>query len=1564
MKKLRRYGLIGLFVIFLAGLLGIPALQPAAAQQRTASLYVFPTQGAPGAEIYLKGYGLTADAAVDVTLYSLSPLQAFTVGTGTAGSDGEFTFTGVVPVMPAGPASIEAVYSGGSVSADFTVLPALVLSLGAISGAPGQTVSFSVDSLLPGQLRLDYDGAPIFGPVSVSDPIFNGAFIVPHDRPAVLGVRVNVEAVNLVDGRVVGRIRDGFQSQPAPGVGGYTFDRIDLPTQAVDPGQVFTIAGKFSPPPSFPLSNYQLKVLYKDPGGQILPITHGLAALLADGSFTVDAKMPSFFNGDAVAVSENAQIGIALFAQDPTNSVINNWVPGAGLIHVPTPPRFRIQVKDTQGHPIPNAVVQFNNNLPQMLANQPDGGQVSLNGSELKGGPNQVLAFGGGVLFNDESDPYTCAATDLYGKTDANGYFEPALNWDWVALAGSKILQGYLGQGSYYQVPLEITFSFKVNAWHQGFGEVDAQGHPVLREETILYKVTTNQYYNPTSSQVINATDPYPVVLPALPPATSVGVPLKLSIPGGLVVSYFDNYVGTGAPMIAYGKYVSFANTSEFPNAIIPGGLNLKVEFNNDPLLYGTLDLNTLTATLDGALLNPGFYLSSQKGNCTGERYTLDLNAVHRWSVGSHTLLVQVKDLAGNISKHYLVIVMVPPPDWFRNASLQDRLALFWGNGKVELRANYLSPSDPNTSSTLSANVPKIGVLNNMAGTNGSLNQIFLLSGAGDKQFKTILPYQALNNSGSKTEGATATAPVPITYSNTIPILDTGRVPLYRHVFGAPPIAGAVLGADMWFKATLTYSGTIKISASAGTSDVHTAITPTAKVGVDAFVDASALFGLVDANAHAIPNIGLSLPVEYQNGQKIDAKKCFQYKLDISWSVSIGYCPLCVSAGGTENLFDGQTPSSCTLPAADAPLAPAVGPPPSSSPAIANDGAGHTLAVWRAANGTILSSHNTGAGWETALVVSANTSSGSPRVAFYAPNRALALWTQSALTPAQAASATFAALVNSQRLAYAVWNGAAWSSAQLLATGTATGEGKPALAACLSTTAGCPAGGAVAAAWVRDAAGDLSQHQYRIYTAVYANAGWGTVQAVDPASTAADAQPTLVYSGGSPVVLWVRDSDRDFGTLADRRVAYRDLGGGGVVAPSDLPYGVMEPSLAADPSGELRLAFTLGTDTGGLLGNQRQLYSARRTCSGACTWAVQALADGHGRPVRAEGPVLTVDALGQGTITYRALGFGPLPGGSVQSFPEDTQGVITGTGDLAQIEVNFSSALFTPHYLTNDTGVEWQAAATFDPLVKQNIVLAAQGPLAVTDARYVPDAVASAVAGAALPDQPLVSGSLLRLPDFTPVSAEVSNHYPQPRDAVSVQVEIRNDGAPVTLADPLLVQVAWDGEPGIGALAGELTLTAPAPGESVVVAIPLDTSPVNLELSHRLHITVNPAGDLPETDLGNNGILAGIGGLPPPQDVHASARTGSSLLFLDWTAVTDPRVAGYRIYRSQPGGSLEPVGTTFVNGFADLTAAMDRAYDYAVVSFSVDGVEGGFQDLVPASLASYRILLPVIQHAR
>lgn len=1535
-----------------------PVPYPAAAQ-RVASLHVFPLIGGPGADLYVRGYGFPPGVQVDVVFISQSLPDGFLAGAEFTDSDGVFTFQGSVPVMPDGPADIYAIYSGGQVSTSMTVLTELALSLGTTSGAPGQTVTFSVDNLSPGQLRLDYGGLPLFGPVAIGGTGYNNSFVVPHDRPAMLGDPVHVEAVNLVDGRVVNRTQVNFLSQPLP-PGGYAFSRVDLPAQPVKPGEVFTINGQISPPPAFPLNNYQLKVLWKD-GSQVLPITHGAPVIQQDGFFQVNGKLPSFFNGDALAVNNSGQVGVALFAQDMNSVAQTNWLPGLGLISVPTPPRFRIQVRDPGGNPVPGAIVQFNapTDPAKLAGTQPDGGQVSYSVGELKNTPNQVFSYAGGMLFPDETDPFTCAATDLYGKTDAQGYFEPKINWDWVALAGSKILPGYLGQGSYYQVPLEITFSFKINAWHKGLGEVDAQGHPILTERSVRYKVTTNLYYDADTNQVL-FTDPLPVTLPYLPPDASVGVPLKPFIHAAGVIKHFDNYVGTGIPMTVYGKFVAFTSPTEFPNAIFPGGLNLKVQFKHDPLLYGTIDETSIKATLDGVLLNPGFYKYPSQDDCSGDTFALDLNNVHRWTAGTHTILVEVKNLAGVASKHYIQIFLAEPPAWFRNPTLQNRLALFYGSGVVSLSADFLSASDPNTSSSVSANVPKIGPLNNTTASTGKLSQGVGFSGEGEKHFERNMPYKVVNNIGGKQENNYATSAVPITYGpKTISILNTGRIPLYRHVIGVEPIAGAVLGADMWFDATLTYSGTIYLSTTGSASTVKTFVRPDATVNVDAFVEASALFGAVEASAHAIPSIGMSLPLEYTNGVKTDNKKCFRYKLEIKWEASLGYCPFCISASGTEPLFDDETPPDCTMPppAALQPAALNAAPPPAASPSIANDGAGHSLAVWRADDGTIRFSTYTGLGWTTPGLVSGNASSGSPRVAYYAPNQAVALWTQSALTPVQATGASFAVLAQNQRLYFAAWNGSTWSAPQALATGTTTAEGNPSLAACLSTTAGCPAGGAVTAAWVRDFAGDLSQHQYRIYSATFQTGAWGAVQPVDPTSTAADAEPVVVYATGAPVVAWVRDADRNFGTLTDRRLAYRNLNSGGVVQPVDIPAGITEPSAAAAADGSLRLAFTLATDAGGLVGNQRQLYSSIQTCTGGCTWTMQALTDTHERPLFAESPVLTLDALGKGTITYRALGFGPLPGGGIQSFPEDSLGVNVGTGDLAQLDVNFSSSLFTPHYLTNDSATEWQAAAVYDPLVKQVQVVAGQG--AVLTAQAAP-----AEAAALIPGQPLVFASLLRRPDFIPTNAVVSIQHPMPRDPLSVAVEIRNDGAANLLDLPLVVRAGWDADPGVGPLAGEVSIPAPAPGQTVIATISLSTAAVNLDLPHRLHILVNPSSSLPETERGNNRIRVAVGGLPVPQGLLAKARQGGSLVFLDWMPLDDSRVAGYRIYRGLSGGTLLPVGTTFTNAWVDLTAALDRKYNYAMASFSKDGIESTLSEVLPVATAANKLMLPLVISSR
>ena len=157
----------------------------------------------------------------------------------------------------------------------------------------------------------------------------------------------------------------------------------------------------------------------------------------------------------------------------------------------------------------------------------------------------------------------------------------------------------------------------------------------------------------------------------------------------------------------------------------------------------------------------------------------------------------------------------------------------------------------------------------------------------------------------------------------------------------------------------------------------------------------------------------------------------------------------------------------------------------------------------------------------------------------------------------------------------------------------------------------------------------------------------------------------------------------------------------------------------------LLLAFTLATDASGLTGNQRQLYSAAQSCSGSCTWAVQPLVDWHGRVIHAEGPKLTIDSSGQGTILYRGLGMGPLPGGGYAVFKEDAPGIIQGTGEVSKVLVNFASVATSPQYLTQDGLNKWQVSSVYDPLTQQTFITAAiAGGGLLSMSRAAPQAIA------------------------------------------------------------------------------------------------------------------------------------------------------------------------------------------------------------------------------------------------
>ncbi len=1545
-------------VVFVPALLLLAAVQGLArGQTPPAQLYLAPNVAAPGGEIVLSGHAFTPGDLPNFT--ASSDTDEYDLGPASADANGQFHIAATLPAgMVPNIYTVFTFEAADPVTTTLTVVPSPTITLNPALGPPGTLVTFTLSNLVAGLLQIDYAGAAVFGPVPVGGGIFTGAFSVPGDRPVPLGSTASVTATNLVAGHVVGRGYTTFRSQSALPPPTYSFANVQASVPITSAGNPFTITGQVVLPPGGLPPQSKLKMLWNTTSGKTFPVNPASITLQSNGNFQINGLLPTLFNGDPATASSGDQFNLSLYGNN--GAVLVGSIFG---IPIGPPPAFRIRVVNQLGQPIQGAMVSMRGlGLPSGdggVVPDSDAGGVPVANLTLNS-PNQVEAFFQPVLPTGQN-PFACPPTDAYGPTDADGYFEPNLDWDLIrGWLGSKIPMQVGPKTVYQQIPITATFTIYANALWQGYGTLDSSNHPQVYTRTIVYSNSSNKFYNPGGSTPLQ-TNPLTITLPSLPPGTQPEVPIMpaISAPQKGTFNWF------GATMPVYGTLYSFADLADNPNVIFQQ-TTLRIDLHHDPLQYGLLD--EVRLYLDN--VDKGAFSSSAGDGCAGVTlYYFFLPNAHRLTPGPHFLRVDAKPSGvPTPTQRTLILDYGKPPaaaKWIYDASYRNR-KVTWGTQFIDISGSQLPSGDPGSSSVLAANVPRIGYLENKAGADNFVWARIDAAGNVKTNYTGGIETKALNTSAAdpeqnKSHNVVAGNPIKIGGPNPITILNTGWIPLFRDQWGIWPIASATIGADMAFKATLTYNGTISFNPPASTLLVK----PAATVAVDAWFNLSAIFGLVEADAHAIPAITVSMPVHFTNGSKDDSDVCFRYRLDIKWHAKVGVCPLCDEDGGTKNIFNDYTPKSPLCASAGLKIASAAAAvsPPSTSPSLASDGFGHTLAVWSDDSNDLKYSIYNGAAWQAPQTLTANHKSIHPRVAFFAPNQALAVWAQSGLI----APANFTDTVKAQHLAYAVWNGSAWSAPQNLTSPT-TGEGSVVLAACPSTTSGCPYGGAVTAVWIRDAVGDLAQRQFRLYDATYQSGAWGAIQPVDAASTATDSEPTLVVQGSIPLVAWVRDADRNLATLTDRRLAYRLLDGASpVVVPGDLPAGIVEPSATIDPSGNLKIAFTLAEDPDAFTGNQRTLHSAARACTPTCAWSVQKLQDNHGRALRGESPILTLDKNGKGTITFRGLGFGPLPGGQYQAFPEDAIGMVTLTGEAAQVDVDFVTAVHSPHYLSNDGAVNWHPSAVFDSALNQVHTIVVKGAAPALSLQLKARHAAASLRAMRTTQ---VAGELTFAvvplqPDFVVAALTPSNRYPPPGDPFSAEVQLRNDGVTwqSSRTEQMSLAASWDGEPGVGSLIGTTEISQVLSGQ--IVTLTLTFPPLSdPDVTHSLFVTVNPTRTVAERAATNNSLSTLIGGMPVVTDVVALAQTGNSLVYLQWTPLSDRRVAGYRVYRSQDGGPFAPVGSTFVPGFVDLTALLDHTYHYAVTTFNVDGVESDLSGATEVGASSFRVYLPVALKAR
>ena len=182
-------------------------------------------------------------------------------------------------------------------------------------------------------------------------------------------------------------------------------------------------------------------------------------------------------------------------------------------------------------------------------------------------------------------------------------------------------------------------------------------------------------------------------------------------------------------------------------------------------------------------------------------------------------------------------------------------------------------------------------------------------------------------------------------------------------------------------------------------------------------------------------------------------------------------------------------------------------------------------------------------------------------------------------------------------------------------------------------------------------------------------------------------------------------------------------------------------------------------------------------------------------------------------------------------------------------------------------------------------------------------------------NEPVITFNVPDLPDYALDSAVPSATILTSGTPLSVDVGVVNHGSDGVQG--LIVAAAWDGPPGTGLPAGTATLVGPAAGQLANASLSIDTSGVNLSQPHQLFIAVNPEQAVPEASVEDNSSVLEIGGLPAPAGLTASAKPGSSLVFLSWNAPLDARVIGYRIYRFDSSRVVIPVGSSFEPDFAE-----------------------------------------------
>jgi hypothetical protein len=1518
-----------------------------------------PSVSSPGTEVIVRGDGHPASTLVDIELVDEVTQERFPLGTSFVDDTGRLFQRVVIPDSPRGAYLLRTSFLDDPIaSTTLELIDGPAIRLSPREGAPGETVNVFLGPISAGRVTVDYDGVPVLGPVQHPGGPLQATFLVPNDRPATLGDPVEVRATQVVAGSIAATATTSFLSLPEVG------DEVDLvefsdPGKILSPGERFTTTGRVQVPANRSPSDYEWTAAVRARDGRLIPVNINAIEMDGLGNFTIEAIMPSIASGQGyVELLPTTEYGLVYRIPGLGNS---SFLTGVVIEYQP----FEVQnlsfnvVREDDQTPVEDVVITVYANtlfVPPGWNYEEDGfpdvrAPTTLQKpvwSAAYAAPNQYhagLSQAYADLTQGTNEITGCPLTLNSGLTDSNGNWQtnavPWLNW-FLDRGAAEISAADINTN--VNGPGKATFTARVGAVHLGLGLGNDGGICTGQEFEFQFDYDTDtwKFRNGPGGDfdlAFNPNEAFPIEIPdcgALP----VGIPADPHMPGLTSQKFISN----GEIGRRFGAIWSFPDTNG-ANLIINDVPQLRLPHASD--VFGLLDDPVLY--IDNVEIGP---LTADVG-CGNLEYSIDLPQLATFPPGLYNARIEASLLGSTPVNKLIQFDIRRGPTWINQTSDYTSRVIQWSPSVVSMVA-----SEPERMGNADSADPGFGIgdLDNDNMTDGFVSQILLPSGAADRKRVGGATSQAASQPndpvGREANGSGSSPNATVSFGSMSPItvLDTGKIPLFRYTWGIPPIAAASMGADIWFRALYRYFGEVAMTNNRVLIDATAEAI--AQAGLDLWLDASIVLDLVSLSAFALPNFELTMPLVITENE-FDAQAsqpCFDFAIDVSWEVQVGWCPFCVKGGDLTNLFE-VLEGNCPARAARAPrTTPVI--PPIDRTSLAVDGLGQASMLWGDGSGDLLLQvFNNGIANPVENLTVGPGAMGATH-AYFDTGKSVMVWSQSGLSaaaflaldgdPADPQDGDFNTAMANQHLAYRVNDGNGWSTPMSL-TSPSGGDGGVVLAACPATDTNCPVGGEVLAVWVHDASGNINLHDLRLKYAFFDGLNWGPIQDMDSGSSAKDLQPTATYVDGEPVVFWVRNpSVTNDGMTASydlnqRRLAYRFLRStAGVQVPSSLPLGVASPSVEAFDNSVV-VAFSVATEADAFLGTRRSLHTATGTaCSnGTCQFASSIERTDNGRQIYVEKPTLTRNENGFGVITFRQLGV-------ENATISDPEGVLKNTGALMQLIFEAEalpppiSTTSTPFELSTFGAVNWRVDSIFDPASNSVLTSAVQVGASTRDgknAKPPPPGVKSRRLGTGGATLLMVERPML--PEFEVIFAEPESSWVPEGSSTDLNVTIRNNGTDWEEPIPVTVATFWDGPPGLG---------LPGPVETVGSLTSGVAANINLTLplpegfrsddAHTLYVVINPQGELSESDASNNSFAVSIGALPVPTGLTNIDGDISGNIVIHWDPVDDPRVTGYRVYRQNPDGSVLNVGMSPVAGFADFSAGPRRRYSYYVTSVS------------------------------